>query len=131
MNSTLVGGASAYPQQEVVITCTTRGSSILEWLSDHYIGADGEKLQLLSVNCLSTEVRSTIDPNTVATCLSVTEENGETVIVSELRIITSAQFATSTVTCANNGLGSSNSTTIRVQGEMKCLLYKIISLLFF
>ena len=116
LNSTLGKERIAYPQQTVVFTCTTRKSSILEWSSDHYIGNSGEILQLLSVNCLTTEVRSTIDSNTFATCLSVTQENGVTVIVSELRITVSAAFTTSTVNCSNNGLGSSDSIIFHIQG---------------
>lgn len=124
LNSSLSSRRVVSPQQNVTFTCTTRGSLILEWYSDHYIGTGGERLQLLSLTCFGTDVRSNINPNAVATCTDVYEENGETVIVSELRITVSEQFPTSTITCTYNGEGSRASTTFQlVEGNNYNLQY--------
>lgn len=114
LNSTLNNGVVAYPQQKLVFTCVTRGSLILEWCSDEYIGRNGDRLQLLSVNCVGANVTSD-NSDASATCLSVFNVNG-TVIVSELHVTASLQHPQSTVSCKNAGLGSSRIFSFQTSG---------------
>jgi hypothetical protein len=98
--STLTAELIAYQQQAIVFTCTTRGSGILNWQSAEYIapGTDGLPLQILSLGNTTT-LQSSSDPNTVATRIKVSNNNGVTVIVSELRIIASLMYPTATILC--------------------------------
>ena len=107
MNSTLSAGV-AYNNQEIFFTCLVRGSNILDWNSDEYIGQGGFPLQLLSFNGSNTNVSSTSRPSTYAVRRSVTTENGRLVIVSDLRIIASTQYPVATVSCG--ALSSKNIT---------------------
>ena len=114
LTSTLSDDHVAHPQEKLVFLCETRGSLILEWYSDEFIGRNGERLQLLSIDCTSRNYSSNTNPNTVATCLHVSNEDGDTVILSQLCILVSGDFQTATVTCLNNGVGSRNSTTFQI-----------------
>ena len=96
---------TAMPQQPITFICVTRNTGILEWFSPEYIGG-GSIIQLLSINCVGTNISS---GNAIATCKSVTDDNGVEVIESELYITASELFPRSTVTCINNGRGSSES----------------------
>ena len=104
----------AHPQEMVVFTCITRGSGILNWFSNEYIGSDGLPLQILSGGSTVT-VPSNSNPNTVATRINVTT-NGEIVIISELRIVASAQYPTATVSCDNGDVQSRRSITFHTAG---------------
>ena len=98
LTSTLNAELAAYPQEMVIFTCTTKGSGILNWFSDEYIGMDGLPLQILSIGNTTT-VKSSGDPNTVATRISVTNNNGVTEIVSELKIVATLMYPKATVLC--------------------------------
>ena len=118
LNSTLDANRIAYNQQEVFFTCTARGSNILEWNSAEYIGQGGFPLQLLSFNGTETNVSSTTRPSTYAVRLSVATENGQTVIVSKLRLIASVQYPVATITCGASGSGSSIHITFQTIGKI-------------
>ena len=105
----------AVDQQLITFTCVTRHSGILEWSSPQYIG-DGIILQLLSVNCVGTNNSHKL---AVATCKDIMYEYGIEVIKAELYLEASVQFPTSTVTCANNGRGSSESIQLQTVGELR------------
>ena len=79
-----------------MFTYVTENATILEWWSDQYIGSNG--IQIYSVGSIDN-VTSISNPNTYATRVSVTKENGITVIVSRLYITASQQFPTAFVTC--------------------------------
>ena len=96
--STLSAELTAYSNEPLIFTCTTRGSGILNWQSAEYIERDGLPLQILSLNNRTTE-HSNSDPNTVATRINVTNNNGVIVIVSELRIKASSMYPTATIAC--------------------------------
>ena len=87
LSSNLSAELTAYPQQTVMFTCVSRDAGILNWLSDEYIGTDSLPLQISSIGSTTT-VQSNTHPNTVATRINVTYDNGTLVIVSELRIVT-------------------------------------------
>ena len=117
LNSTLNAKHVAYPQDIIIFTCTTRGSPILEWFSEEYIGTGRDRLQILSESNRNT---SSITPDAVATRISVTAENGIVVIVSELRIVASIEYPNATVSCSNGSPKKIN-VTFQTVGE-SCLL---------
>ena len=98
LTSTLNAEHVVYNQDTIIFICTTRGSPILEWFSEEYIGTGGDRLQILSISDRNT---SSINQNAVAARINVTNENGVVVIVSELRIIASIQYPNATVSCSN------------------------------
>ena len=119
LNSTLNAEHVAHPQDIIIFMCTTRGSPILEWFSDEYIGTGGDRLQILSGSDRNT---SSINPDAVATRISVSTENGITVIVSELRVIASIRYPIATVSCSN-GAPKMNNVTFQTIGEYYTVVY--------
>ena len=115
LNSTLIHGHLALPGQTIVFTCVTRNSTILEWQSNEHIGTDGDDIQIYSVGSRNNVTSVTI-PTTYATRVSVTTENGITMIVSQLYITTSEQFPTSSVTCRINGQGPIKTISFNTTG---------------
>ena len=101
----------------------TRGSDILEWLSDEYIiGPGGDRLQILSGSSRNSAT-SNSNPDTVATRISVNIENGEVVIVSILSIVVTAQYPTATITCSNSDRGVKQNITFEIFGTyFYCIL---------
>ena len=96
-----------YGEEEVIFTCTTRFSNILQWSSREYIGGDGYNIQIYN-GTLGTDVRR---GSTHATLVRAEIENGVLVLVSELRIRVSTQYPTATIQCDNNGHGARESIT--------------------
>jgi hypothetical protein len=128
LSSTLNADRIAVSGQQVTFTCTTRGAPILEWFSEEYIATGGDGLQFPSINCIGVNKTSRIDPNTVATCLGVSQTE-KTVIQSQLTIIASADHPQATVTCSNNGLGTTkNITFMTIIGKSAChLIHTVLS----
>jgi hypothetical protein len=83
------------PGQEVTITCETRGSQIIAWTSDEYIGRQGVQLEFLSIDPVGVTRRTS---SAVASLINNTNDNGVTVLVSQLRIIGALS---SSVACIN------------------------------
>ena len=103
LNST-INSEIVEPFQVVVFTCISTGSGIINWFSNKYIGTDSLPLQIIAAGN-TTIVSSNHDPNTVATKISVTNDTGEIVIVSKLRIIISSLYLMATVSCDNGDRG--------------------------
>ena len=126
LNSSLNEDLTAYNQQEVIFTCTVRGSNniILEWSSAEYIGQGGFPLQLLSLNGTGTNVSSTTHPSTYAVRRSIFTENDQTVITSDLRLIASLQYPMGIVSCSAsaNGASSSESITFITRGKILMII---------
>lgn len=60
---------------------------------------------------------TTMSPDTIATLIDKNmTENGEQILVSELRIVTSANYSTALITCLNED-GNMNSTGVQVLGN--------------
>ena len=95
LNSTLIHGEFALLEQSLVFTCVTRNGTILVWQSE-YTG--NRHIQIYNVGPRDN-VTNIGNPSTYATRVSVTEENGVIVIVSQLHITASDQFPTASVTC--------------------------------
>ena len=91
------------PGKQVILTCETRTRVslplTLRWRSEQYIGMGGAQLTFSTANPVNATERSTANPNTIATLIENTIEDDERVLVSELRIITSAGFPRETITC--------------------------------
>ena len=126
LSSSLNEALTVYDQQEVIFTCTVRGTSnvILEWSSVEYIGQGGFPLQLLSLNGTGTNVSSTTNPSTYAVRRSVSTENNQTVILSDLRLVASLQYPMGTVSCSAsaNGASFSESITFITRGKMLIII---------
>ena len=102
------------PGEEVNITCETRGSLLIAWASEEYIGT-AIWLEFTTFNSIGDTV-TLMNPNTVATLINKTVEEGIEVLVSQLRITTLSQFMNSSVTCINVRIGTRNSTRLHVLG---------------
>ena len=100
-------GHIAPPGEEVVFTCTIRHSNVLEWSSNEYIDSDGYNIQIYN-GTLGTDVRR---DSAHAILVRAALEDGVLVLVSELRIRTSALYPRATIQCSNNGHGSSQTIT--------------------
>ena len=107
----------AYPQQQVIFTCVTRGTAILEWRSEEHIGTGSDSLQFLSFERPGHRKSKPHNPSTVATLVSVSTDSGVTEITSNLLIIASSQFPVSSVMCGDSGHTTSNITTFHTSGQ--------------
>ena len=107
LTSTLADGHTAAPEQEVVFTCVTRFSNVLQWSSSEYIGNDGHNIQIYN-GTLGTDVTR---GSARAILVRAATENGVLVLVSELRIEVSTLYPTAIIQCDNNGHGASRSIT--------------------
>ncbi len=88
-------GYLLWPEEEVVFTCETRGL-VLEWTSDDYIGEGGIALEFSVFIDNLGDVR-TADQTGSTAILTNIDHN----MASQLRIKTSSQFPTSSVSCTN------------------------------
>ena len=84
-----------WPEEEVVFTCETRGLE-LEWTSDDYIGEGGIALEFCVFIDNLGDIR-TVDQSGSTAILTNAAHN----MTSQLRIKTSSEFPTSSVTCRN------------------------------
>ena len=102
-----------YEGEVMTFTCTTRGSPILAWRSDEYIGHS------VQFEFLSTDPQGYTRHNQYvnATLISVAQDDGVTVMNSTLRIQASSKFSRSSVSCDNVGHGTRRTTSFRVSGE--------------
>lgn len=116
LSSNLSEDHIAHPQQYIIFNCVVSGSDILEWRSEEYIGRGEDTLQLLAIDEIGTNVSN---PNTkaVAKLVNVSNENGILIITSRLILRASLLYPVSTVSCSNNGHGSSKNITFLTQGE--------------
>ena len=103
------------PGEEVTITCEIRGSPVLAWASEEYIGARGTRLEFAAFDSIGDTRTSHMNPNTVATLINKTVEDGVQVLVSQLRITAQSQFMNPSVTCTNGRFGT-NTTRLHILG---------------
>jgi hypothetical protein len=99
----------------------TRGSPIIAWSSNHYIGGNGAQLEFTIMESVPATRNSLIATMTTATLVSVTEEEGVTTIVSELRIRVLPQYSISSISCHNVGHNTVNTSTFQCASELKLL----------
>ena len=103
------------PGDEVNIICETRGSSVMAWSSDEYIGL-GSLLEIRIVDNIGDRCTSSVNPNTIATLINNTVEDGVQVLVSQLHIRVLSQLMSSSVTCINVALGTQTIARLHVLG---------------
>jgi hypothetical protein len=129
LNHTLIHGKYAHPGERVTFTCEARDAEVLEWYSDEYIGS---AIEIRSSGRENNQTR--LEGNTTATRVSVSTDSGITVIVSQLHIMTSELFPTSSVTCAISAQGPRKVIPFTTTGMKSCTVYMYIPshfLLFF
>ena len=129
LTSTLRGRSHACPDEEVIFTCTVRGSQtltslILAWSSVEYIG-QGDPLRFTTDNIPGTTRPSMINGNVTATLTSNTNISRVPVLVSELRIVADQA---STVTCTSETIPSENSAMFNVSGTCTYMIISIHTL---
>ena len=111
----------AYEAQTVTFRCIIQGTgTILTWISDDYIGSGGVVLQFASLHSPGWNASNSLNPTTVATLISANTVNGVTVIESELRIIASVQYPTSSVSCRVDNYGELNTAMFRKAVSFVC-----------
>jgi hypothetical protein len=105
-----------------VFTCVTRDTDILVWQSE-YIGTNGlDIIQIYGTGDRDIVISPTIE-TTYATRVSVSMENGITVIVSQLFMTASKQFQTSSVTCRINHDGPRQTISFSIIGKCDTTSY--------
>lgn len=118
LSSTMRNGRPVYTGQEIIFTCVTRGSSIIAWSSEEYIGSGGAQLIFSTLNSPDDTKISQTYPDTVATLVSIT---GSDVLTSTLRIVTSSNSLSASVTCHDANLGTRNTTNFYVNGIQRAI----------
>ena len=118
LTSTLRDRSRACPNEEVIFTCTVRGSPtlttlILAWSSTEYIGQGVNPLRFTTDDVQGETRLSIINGNVTATLINNTNIDGVPTLVSEMRIVADQN---STVTCTSQTNSSSMSTTLIVSG---------------
>ena len=102
----------------VSFTCETRGSEILAWFSDQYIGEGGLQLQFAAGDSVVGEIRKSGSiVQTVATLTNSTVDNGVQVLVSTLNITVVPNSPGGSVTCMHVGDGTTHSVNFDVIGK--------------
>ena len=101
LNSTINVGDTVCPGQVITFTCETRGSEVLAWTSNDFIG-EGSRLQFADFNNLNLMHTGTV-PGTVATFITNTVVDGTIVLVSQLKIKVpdSESFSSPFVSCVH------------------------------
>ena len=89
----------------------------MEWFSEDYVGAGGDFIEIFSRDDGNNQTRL---GGTVATRIGVYDDNGITVIVSQLHIIASDQFPMSSVTCRVNSRGPNKTVNFSTSGKCIC-----------
>ena len=113
VNTTLPSDRQVCPGEEVSFICVVQGE-ILSWSSEEYMGRDGERLEFATVDKPNETSNYS---STVATLLNKIERNGVTEIVSQLKLIASAEYPTSSVFCNDVSAGESQSIEFNIAGE--------------
>ena len=96
---TLYSGNLACSGDQITFVCETKGSSIIAWTSNEYIGQGGAQLQFAAaeVPSLANTLHGTGD--TVATFTDNRVENRVQVLTSTLRVTASSVYPNPSVTC--------------------------------
>ena len=114
------------PGEEVTITCETRGSPVIAWRSEEYIGS-GVLIEFGNIH--SVGYTSYVNSNTVATLINNTIDNGVSVLVSQLRIIALSGSLTSSVTCIHNFNRATDTIVFHGLGIFHPLLHMAVLLI--
>ena len=104
--------------EELIFTCVTKGSQILAWSSDEYIGSLGVQLEFTLSDTPGFLRASDDNPQTLATLIST--DSTMRIMVSTLRIIVSANMAYPSVTCEHRSSGRSQTLAFQYLGMSLC-----------
>ena len=113
VTSNISAGESICPGEVLLFTCMTVQSEIITWISDEYIG---DQIEFDTANNIDETRQASADPNTIATLINNTAENGMPVLVSQLQITVSSIFSTPSVTCVHGSNGIPELSTFQVLG---------------
>lgn len=91
----------ACPGEQIIFTCVTRGSLIISWKSDEYIGAGGTRVEFAAVD-VGKDVQ--INPNAAATLVSAEVINGTRILTSKLTVTATSDYQNPSITCLHVGL---------------------------
>ena len=114
VTSTIPVNKAVCPGEVVTFTCETRGSAVITWTSDTYIG---DQIGFDFASSVNETRRGSVDTNTVATLIINTDVNGQPLLVSQLRIVVSAMSSNPIVTCIHGSNGIRYPTTFQVTGK--------------
>lgn len=103
------------PGDIVVFTCTTRGSAIISWTGDDYVG---DQIGFNTANRIGDTRQGSTDPNTIATLINNTFD-GTPVLVSQLQINVSTISSNQSVICIHNSNGIRETVAFQVTGIHK------------
>ena len=93
----LHNGNLACSGDQITFECETRGSSIISWASDEYIGQGDTLLQFSSADLAMTERCGVNDTKAILTANRI--ENEVQVLVSTLRVTATSMHPTPSVIC--------------------------------
>ena len=93
----LHNGNLACSGDQITFECETRGSSIISWASDEYIGRGDTLLQFSSADLAMTERCGVNDTKAILTAKRI--ENGMQVLVSTLHVTATSMHPTPSVIC--------------------------------
>ena len=114
ITSSISEGEIVCPGETVTFTCVTRGTIILIWSSEEYIGAIN--IDFNERDNINRPVQASRNNNTLATLVNVSMDGSTRVLVSQLRIIVSSVSLTPSVTCINELDRTSDTIPFRVPG---------------
>ena len=95
---------SKCPGDEVTLTCKVPAGHLI-WISNEYIGIDGQQLEFWPHDSLGEQKMSNIDSNVVATLVNIRDSAVE----SQLRITVKKSGI---IICKDGTSGSSNNSTV-------------------
>ena len=120
-------GLKACNGKVITFTCMTKGSPIIAWSSDTYIGMGNVQLAFAAENDnVGTRRNSSSNPNTVAELVTKeTDSNGTQILISNLTITTTTEHSedsnnniiTSSVMCINIGDSTTKTLDFHVLGK--------------
>ena len=114
-------GEFVCPGDIIVFTCTTRGSAIISWTGDDYVG---DQVGFNTANRVGDIRQGSTDPNTVATLINNTFDITP-VLVSQLQITVSTVSSNQSVICIHNSNGIQEIITFQVIGMHKIKQFNV------
>ena len=121
VTSDISTGENVCPGDIVVFTCTTRGSAIISWTGDDYVG---DQIGFNTANMVGDTRQGSTNLNTVATLINNTFDTTP-VLVSQLQITVSTVSSNQSVICIHNSDGIRETVTFQVIGMHKIKQFNV------
>ena len=112
VTSDISTGETVCPGDIIVFTCTTRGSEIISWTGDDYVG---DQIGFNTADMIDETRQGSVNINTVATLINNTFDTTP-VLVSQLQITVSTISSNQSVICIHNSDGIREAVTFQVIG---------------